>query len=169
MTLRDAPGLLDMRTANRAFFDPWEPESSRDLYTAEGQRKDLAQRERDWIEDRRYSFAIVSPDGRIIGGIVLSNIIRGALQSANVGYYVAESHNNRGIGTEAVRQVVGFAFKELGLHRVEAGVMPHNARSMRVLEKAGFRRIGFAPHYLRLHGQWRDHELFQITTEDVPG
>src|SRR5688500_8940111 len=98
MTSRDAKGLLDMRVANRDFFDPWEPDSSRELYTPEGQRKDLAQRERDWHEDRRYSFAILGPDGKIIGGIVLSNVIRGALQSANVGYYVAEEHNNRGVG-----------------------------------------------------------------------
>lgn len=167
MTVRDARSLLDMRVANRHFFDPWEPDSSRELYTADGQRKDLAQRERDWHEDRRYSFAIVSPEDEIIGGIVLSNVIRGALQSANVGYYVAKAHNDKGVGSEAVRQVVRFAFDELGLHRVEAGVMPHNPRSMRVLEKAGFTRIGFAPHYLKLHGEWREHHLFQITVEDL--
>ena len=158
-----------MRVANQTFFDPWEPDSSRDLYTADGQRKDLAQRERDWREDRRYSFAIVAPNGEIIGGIVLSNVIRGALQSANVGYYVAEAHNGRGVATEAVRQVARFAFEEIGLHRVEAGVMPHNPRSMRVLEKAGFTHIGIAPHYLRLQGAWRDHHLFQITAEDLDG
>ena len=167
MTVADAPGLLAMRVANRDFFDPWEPDASRDLYTAEGQRKDLAQRERDWREDRRYSFAITSPEGEIIGGIVLSNVIRGALQSANVGYYVAEAHNNKGVATEAVKQVVRFAFDNLGLHRVEAGVMPHNPRSKRVLEKAGFRSIGFARNYLRIHDGWRDHHLFQITVEDL--
>ena len=52
-----------MRVANQAFFEPWEPDSSRELYTLQGQRKDLALRERDWIEDRRYSFSIVAPDG----------------------------------------------------------------------------------------------------------
>ena len=86
-----------------------------------------------------------------------------------MGYYVAEAHNNKGVCTEAVRQVVAFAFNELGLHRVEAGVVPQNPRSMRVLEKSGFTRIGFAPHYLKLHGTWRDHNLFQITAEDLEG
>lgn len=167
MTVADADALLALRVSNRAFFDPWEPDSSGELYTVEGQRKDLAQRERDWRDDKRYSFAITSPEGEIIGGIVLSNVLRGALQSANVGYYVAESHNNRGVATEAVRHVVRFAFDKLGLHRVEAGVMPHNPRSMRVLEKAGFTKIGFAPHYLKIHDAWRDHHLFQITVEDV--
>ena len=169
MTTRDAPGLLAMRVANKDFFDPWEPDSSRELYTKQGQQRDLAQRENDWHQDRRYSFAITAPDGEIIGGIVLSNVIRGALQSANVGYYVSEVHNGRGVATEAVRQVVRFAIKELGLHRVEAGVMPHNPRSMRVLEKAGFTKVGFAPNYLKLHGEWRDHYLFQITAEDLEG
>jgi ribosomal-protein-alanine N-acetyltransferase len=169
MRVADAKGMLALRVANRYFFEPWEPDSSRELYTPEGQRRDLVQREDDWHTDRRYSFAIAAPDGEIVGGIVLSNVIRGALQSANVGYYVAEKHNGRGIATEAVRQVVRFAFEEIGLHRVEAGVMPHNPRSMRVLEKAGFTRIGFAPHYLKLRGGWKDHHLFQITSEDIAG
>ena len=156
-----------MRVANKAFFEPWEPDSSKELYTLSGQLRDLEQREKDWAADRRYSFAIAAPEGEIIGGVVLSNVIRGALQSSNIGYYVEEAHNGRGVGTDAVRQAVRFAFDEANLHRVEAGVMPHNPRSMRVLEKAGFTRVGFAPHYLRLHGEWRDHHLFQVTQEDV--
>lgn len=156
-----------MRVANKGFFDPWEPDSSKELYSLPGQVRDLEQREKDWAADRRYSFLIAAPNNECIGGVVLSNVIRGALQSANIGYYVAEAHNGRGVATDAVRQTVRFAFEEANLHRVEAGVMPHNPRSMRVLEKVGFTRIGFAPHYLRLHGEWRDHYLFQITSEDV--
>src|SRR3712207_4698618 len=120
MTLGDAESLLAMRVANKAFFDPWEPDSSKELYTLPGQLRDLEQREKDWVADRRYSFAIAAPDGEVIGGVVLSNVIRGALQSANIGYYVAESHNGRGVGTAAVRQAVRFAFEEADLHRVEA-------------------------------------------------
>ena len=168
MTLRDADALLAMRVANQRFFEPWEPDSSKELYTRHGQLRDLEQRQKDWEADRRYSFLIEGADGEVIGGVVLSNVIRGALQSASVGYYVAEAHNGRGVATEAVKQAVRFAFTGAKLHRVEAGVVPQNPRSMRVLEKAGFTRIGFAPHYLRLHGEWRDHYLFQITTESVP-
>jgi ribosomal-protein-alanine N-acetyltransferase len=47
--------------------------------------------------------------------------------------------------------------------------MPHNVRSRRVLEKNGFRLEGRAPRYLRLDGRWRDHDLFAITAEELPG
>ena len=47
--------------------------------------------------------------------------------------------------------------------------MPHNAGSIRVLEKNGFRHEGFSPRYLRLDGAWRDHELFAITVEEAAG
>jgi [ribosomal protein S5]-alanine N-acetyltransferase len=46
-------------------------------------------------------------------------------------------------------------------------VMPKNARSRRVLEKNGFRHEGFSPRYLRLDGDWRDHDLFAITVEEL--
>ncbi len=165
MTTADCSELLTMRLANRAFFEPWEPESAENLYTADGLRVDLDHRERDWQADRRYSFTILSPEGKAIGGIILSNVLRGAFQNATLGYYVAEQHNGKGVATEAVRQVVRFAFEERSLHRVEAGVMDHNPRSMRVLEKAGFERIGYAPRYLRIQGRWRDHHIYAITRE----
>ena len=62
--------------------------------------------------------------------------------------------------------MTGFAFRRLGLHRVQAAVMPRNAASIRVLEKNGFRREGLAPRYLRINGEWEDHLIFARTAED---
>ena len=91
---------------------------------------------------------------------------RGAFQNANVGYYVGEEFNGQGFATEALKQVVRFAFEEARLHRIEAGIMDHNERSKRVVEKAGFRREGTALHYLQIEGRWRDHNIYAITRED---
>ena len=166
MSQRDEAGILEMRLANRAFFEPWEPEGSHLLYTRDGVKRDLAQRQIDWDEDRRYSFVIQSRDGRIAGGIILANIARGAFQNANVGYYVGEEFNSQGFATEALKQVVRFAFEEAGLHRVEAGIMDHNVKSKRVVAKAGFRHEGMALRYLQIEGEWRDHHIYAITRED---
>jgi ribosomal-protein-alanine N-acetyltransferase len=57
--------------------------------------------------------------------------------------------------------MVGEAFGELGLHRLEAGTLVDNAASRRVLEKNGFEHIGLARRYLHIGGDWRDHLLFQ--------
>lgn len=68
--------------------------------------------------------------------------------------------------TEAVKLAVRFAFDEAGLHRVQAGVMPHNVRSIRVLEKAGFRNEGLSKRYLNINGVWKDHLIFARTSEE---
>ncbi len=166
MKKSDAPELLALRQANRGFFTPWEPQGSQDLYHREGIERDLAQREADQRNDRRYSFAICNGTGRIVGGIILANIARGAFQNATIGYYVAQEHNGKGFATEALRQMVRFAFESIGLHRVEANVMPHNPASIRVVEKAGFREEGFSPRMIQIDGDWRDHINYALTVED---
>ena len=93
--------------------------------------------------------------------MILSNIVRGPFQSANLGYWVAERVNGRGLATGAVADVAEVAFGELELHRLEAATLVDNLASQRVLEKDGFERIGIAHGYLRVAGDWRDHVLFQ--------
>jgi [ribosomal protein S5]-alanine N-acetyltransferase len=56
----------------------------------------------------------------------------------------------------------------LGLHRVEIAIRPENTASLRVVEKLGFTEIGYAPRFLHIDGQWRDHRIFALTVEDVP-
>jgi ribosomal-protein-alanine N-acetyltransferase len=113
-----------------------------------------------------YAFAIVDrADDRIVGMVQLSHVSRGAWENATLGYWVAESDGGRGVATEAVAQTLAFAFDSLGLHRLQAGVMPRNLRSIRVLQKNGFRREGLAERYLRIAGSWEDHALFAITAE----
>ncbi len=77
--------------------------------------------------------------------------------------------NGRGYMTEAVRCAVRFAFEDANLHRVQAGVMPRNPGSIRVLEKVGFRYEGFARHYLQIDGVWEHHNLYAVTRESWPG
>ena len=96
----------------------------------------------------------------------LSNLVRGPIQSANLGYWVDEARNGRGLATRAVHGLAELAFRELGLHRLEAGALVDNVASRRVLEKNRFTLIGLAPRYLRIAGAWRDHHRFQRTAED---
>ncbi|MFZ4894859.1 GNAT family N-acetyltransferase [Plantibacter sp. Mn2098] len=86
---------------------------------------------------------------------------RGPFQSSGLGYWVVESETGRGLATTTVQAIVEHARDVLGLHRIEAGTLPHNTGSQRVLQKAGFERIGYAPNYLSIDGSWQDHVLFQ--------
>lgn len=158
--------MLELRVRNRRFFTPFEPTLTNEHFTLEAQRDAIGHGVRAWGEDREYTFGIALPDGPLVGRVRLSVVVRGPWQNANLGYYVDRAANGRGICTEAVGLVVGIALDRLGLHRVQAAVMPHNAASIRVLEKNGFRREGLAPRYLRINGRWEDHLIFAITGED---
>ncbi len=111
-----------------------------------------------------YAFGVFR-DGTLVGRVALSNVVRAAWQSCTLGYYIDRTMCGRGYGTEAVKQIVAFAFGDAGLHRVQAAVMPRNVASARVLEKAGFRHEGFAPRYLQIDGVWEDHDLYAITAD----
>ncbi|MEL7487190.1 MAG: GNAT family protein [Pseudomonadota bacterium] len=111
-------------------------------------------------------FIFLREDDTLIGGANLLNIMRGASQSAALGYWVGEDHTRRGYGTSAVRAVLDFAFSTLGLNRVEAACQPENAASRALLGGLGFREEGCARHYLHINGAWRDHLIFAMIAAD---
>jgi ribosomal-protein-alanine N-acetyltransferase len=163
----DAQEMFDLRTRNRGFFGPFEPSSVVYPKNVREQRERLEAEEKDWDENRGYAFAIArNHDGGLAGRIAFSNIARAAWQNAVLGYLVDEAQNGRGYATDAARLALRFAFEHAGLHRVQAGVMPRNERSVRVLTKAGFRQEGIALRYLEINGTWEDHIMFAITREE---
>ena len=153
-TADDADELAALLVENRAFLAPFEPTRDERFYSVEGQLQRLER-------DDQHVFVILAGE-RIAGAATLSHVVRGPLQSANLGYWVAERANSRGLATKAVAEVITVAFGELGLHRLEAGTLTDNLASQRVLEKNGFERIGLARGYLHIGGAWRDHVLFQL-------
>src|SRR5690606_28086395 len=92
-------------------------------------------------------------------------IRRRAAQYGNLGYWMGEEFAGRGLMSEAVATLLPFYFETLGLHRLHAACLPHNAASRRVLEKNGFREEGYALNYLQIDGKWADHVLFALTRE----
>ena len=108
-------------------------------------------------------------DGAIVGFVNLSQIIRGSLQSAFVGYAAVAAHAGRGYMTEAMELALRRAFTDLRLHRLEANVQPENAGSIALLRRCGFDREGFSPRYLKVGGRWRDHERWAIRAEEWRG
>ncbi|GGN95422.1 GNAT family N-acetyltransferase [Saccharibacillus kuerlensis] len=166
----EAEELLELRLANREFLAPLEPVRSDSYLTLAGQRTEILQSEKGRVRDQAYVYAIrLRENGQLLGRAALTGIARGPFQNASLGYFLDRTHNGHGYMTEAARGIVELAFTKHRLHRVQAGVMPRNAASLRVLEKAGFRREGLAERYLKINGVWEDHILFGITIEDWKG
>lgn len=164
LRLQDAAPLARLLRANRDFLQPYEPVRDEAYFTVETQYR--------IVEDALllHSGGVHLPcavllDGQVVGRINVNNIVRGALQSGDIGYWLAESVGGRGVATRAVAQVLRMAFDDLGLHRIGASTLLDNVRSQRVLAKNGFERIGLAPKFLRINGRWEDHLLFQRLNE----
>ncbi len=147
---------------NKAFMPAPEPGDPAVLV------RDRIQNDRvQWADDRSYRFVVCAREGgAIVGRVSLNNVIRGVLQSTDVGYWVSASHARRGITSEAVRLAIGIAFGPLGLHRVQAGIIPRNAPSLGLVRKIGFREEGLAKRFVKIAGEWEDHVIFALTVEE---
>ena len=116
--------------------------------------------------ERRHSFLAVNEDEDFIGVINLNEIVRSAFQSAYLGYYVFSPFAGTRLMKQAMRLVIEQAFTHLKLHRLEANIQTSNTASLKLVQSLGFRHEGFSPRYLKIDGQWCDHERYAITVED---
>ncbi|MFC7370334.1 GNAT family N-acetyltransferase [Fictibacillus iocasae] len=163
LTESDAEAMLQLQLENKAFFESTSAQRSSEYYTLGGTKERIRSYTEAAEKDYDYYFGIFKNDGNgLIGTINLFAVMRGSIQSAYVGYALDEKHNGQGYTTEAVKLVVDYSFNELKLHRLEAGVMPHNLGSLRVLEKAGFEREGLARKNVKINGKWEDHVQLAI-------
>jgi ribosomal-protein-alanine N-acetyltransferase len=105
-------------------------------------------------------------DDAIVGLFELSDVVRGSFQNAYLGYWVGAPFAGPGYMREGMQLALRFAFADLRLHRVEANIQPANKRSLALAKKAGFRREGFSPRYLKIGGRWRDHERWAILSDE---
>lgn len=154
---------------NREFLRPFEPERDPEFYTLERQAETLREQAQAAENGSSYCFYLFSKEeSKMLGSVSLSNLVRFSFQSCFLGYKLDEKNQRRGYMTEAVCAVTDFAFGELGLHRVEANVMPRNKASLRVLEKAGYREEGLARKYLKINGVWEDHIHMVRLNENQP-
>lgn len=164
----DAHVLVDYLTCNRDFLRDLEPLRADAYFTIEEQTNGIRRAQTRWGEGIGYAFGLFVA-GTLVGRLALSNVVRGAGQYASIGYSVDQRHNGKGYATQAVQLAVSFAFGDAGLHRIQGAVIPESPASARVLIKAGFRREGYFLRYLRIGGQWADHDIYAITEEDVNG
>ena len=140
--------------ASRALHRPW-------LDLADTHARFMSLMERLRRDDQR-AYLLRHDCGGLVGYVSVGNIVRGAFQSAHLGYGAFAGHEGRGFMTQGLRAVIDLAFGELGLHRVEANIQPANSRSLALVRRLGFEKEGFSPRYLMVDGEWRDHERWAL-------
>ena len=144
---------------SRRLLSPWVAPPD----TARAYRAYVARLDRPTHEAR---FVVIRSSGELAGVVNVSEIVRGAFQSAYLGYYAFLPHAGHGYMREGLRLVLRWAFGALRLHRVEANIQPDNAASLALVRRLGFRLEGFSPRYLKIAGRWRDHERWARRREE---
>jgi len=158
-----------LREKSREFLGPWEPVWPADDLTRAAFRRRLKRYTEDQRSDQAYSFFIFrKADNVLVGGITLSNVRRGVAQAGSIGYWMGQPYARQGLMTMALRAMILFGFTTSRLHRLEAACITTNVASIRLLEKSGFHREGYARQYLCINGMWQDHLLYARIKDDPP-
>jgi ribosomal-protein-alanine N-acetyltransferase len=164
--LEDFDEWRSLREQSRDFLVPWEPAWHPDELTRLSYRLRLRHQQKLMADDAGYAFLIFATSPEILlGGITLSNVRRGVAQTGTLGYWIGETFARHGHMTCAVKALRDYAFSELSLRRLEAACLPSNEASIRLLERTGFEREGFAKSYLKINGRWEDHILWSCRRE----
>lgn len=167
---RDMDEVSQVRNRNVSWLSPWDatsPDRSPGVSPAKRMRFIWDQGRRNvslpwlirWDENG---------DCPVIGQCTVNNIVYGSALCASIGYWIDKKYAGRSIVPAAVALATDYAMTTVGLHRVEICIRPENRPSLRVVEKLGFRYEGRRNRYIHIAGQWRDHEVFVLTAEDIP-
>ena len=160
----------DVRIRSRDWLEPWEPlaePGAPDPITdPEAFKARCGAWERQRQFDTAYGFGTFLRDGTLVGEVSLGSVLRGPFQSCFIGYWIDERYAGCGYTPDAVAIVLRYGFEELGLHRMEAAIVPRNAKSRRVAAKLGLRDEGTATRFLQIQGVWEDHVRYAITREE---
>ena len=167
LAMRDASTWARLRNDNADWLGPWEATLPQGAGAGISSYREMVRTLRTRArQGLAMPFAMLY-DGELVGQLTVNGITWGSARWANMGYWVARSHAGLSITPTAVALVCDHLLGPTGLHRIEIAIRPENAASLRVVEKLGFKRVGMAPRFLHIAGDWRDHYLFQILAEDV--
>jgi [ribosomal protein S5]-alanine N-acetyltransferase len=158
----DTDDFIRAVRASRSLHHPW-------VDLPDTPQRFAAYLERSARTDQSSYLIRHGPDQDLVGFVNVSNIVRGALESGYLGYGAFTPHAGHGLMTEGLRAVLGRVFGDLALHRVEANIQPANLRSIALVRRLGFEKEGFSLRYLKVDGDWRDHERWALRAESWVG
>ena len=151
----DEPAFVHGVRSSRSIHHPWvSPPDSSEAFRAYLERMEVPD---------SHAFLVCRADTDEIAGVVnITNVVPEPLCSGYLSYYVFSGHERQGFMREGLRAVVCLAFGELKLHRLEANIQPGNEASIALVRSLGFAKEGYSPRYLKVGGEWRDHERWAI-------
>jgi ribosomal-protein-alanine N-acetyltransferase len=164
---RDAKTVERLVLSNREWLRPWEATNPHGP-TSFDFRAQIRGLLRQLENDEGIPFLILYK-GEVVGQLNVANILHGSVSSCVIGYWIIPDVAGKGITPTAVALAMDYVYKVVGLHRVEIDIRPENKASVRVVEKLGLRYEGLKKNYIHINNGWRDHLVFALTADEVPG
>jgi len=138
LRVEDTDAVLDFERENRAWFEEWVPPRPDEYF----ERGTLLEINEDLVNEAdagtAYMHLILDTEDRIIGRINLSNIQRGKVVSADLGYRIAQTEIGHGVARQAVRLIEEIARDEYGFDMLYGSCLANNPASSAVLESRSF-------------------------------
>ncbi len=162
---RLATALADFHGENEGHLAPWDPPADADVRSpaVQAERLDEAAAAFSAGTGYRYLMQPIGDPAKVIGTVHFSNVLRGAFQSATLGFALAQAYEGQALMNEALRTAIAEMFSpRVNLHRIQAAFRPENWRSGEVLRRLGFADEGVAPDYLYIDGSWRVHRIVSL-------
>ncbi|WP_458126765.1 GNAT family N-acetyltransferase [Paenibacillus sp. Z3-2] len=158
----DTSLLLDLQVRNRAEIERISASNREEsFYSLEGQRSLIESWNKKREDGKRYSFVIfLNTTDELVGEISVFEIVLDAAPKWIVGYVTDILHQGKGYMSEALQCVLEFAKHETEITRIEAGAVPDNTGSIRVLQKAGFKENG--SQSIPIQGTLKEHTMFAV-------
>ncbi len=154
----DYLALRDMDT--KAEFNLYERELATEADTRQSLEESLtSQRE---IPRSTYRMAITIPPSDVVKGVINIHSQNARIREWEVGWAVHPDEWCKGYATEAARQVIGWAFLTLNIHRVVAFCHADNAASVKVMQKLGMKQDGRLRETRWLNGCWWDECVYAV-------
>ncbi len=159
--LEDTENFLEAMHLSQTLHHPWvnSPQTKQEF-------NDYIQRSQ---RDNQKCFLVCGEAGDIVGVFNISEIVRGFFQSAYLGFYATTRFVGQGYMSAGLKLVLQHIFEILKLHRIEANIQPENTPSISLIKNNGFRKEGYSIGYLKINGEWHDHERWAMTYEDWQG
>ena len=167
LTRQDEGAWADLRRLNYQWLHPWEASNP----GAKGGNLDFSKFVKLLNQQAKEGVTLpwaVEFNGQLVGQVTVAGITYGSLCSATIGYWISQSAAGKGVMPTAVALATDYCLFARSLHRIEINIRPDNARSLRVVEKLGFRDEGLRKDYLHINGNWHDHRTFALTYDEVP-
>ena len=159
-----------LRSHSEAFLNPWEPKWAVDHLSRKAFTNRVYWAQRSIANGNAVPlFLVRRSDDMLLGAITLDNIRRGPAQAGTTGYWIGQPYARNGYMKEAIETLVHYAFRTLDISRIEAGCLPENTASRRLLEQCGYKYEGVAQSYLQINGRWRNHVLYANLRSDRRG